>query len=469
MWLHWIVSRFLRGPAPDVARDMANLEVLPTVEPAQGRASLFGAHIAVNREDCPVTYLARPEVPDTVRLDHGVMRQRMPDAVYTKDPALSRSLLQNRIHPRPRRWARFNQRVFAYSVPRDLIGHADANDPMVTTLRAAYIQGLAGAFDRHGEEIRSHVARWVDRVARGRVEVTRATRHLTADIFHLLIFGRLPPDPLFSFAYQFVGPVVRDPRKRLAHVLWPLLDRLPTPYAAGHAILGYMAGLVTRVLYLRYRHREHSLMSQLHRQGLSEGHPAFGWQALAVLLTGAAIPPFPMLMMLVELAERPDLQQRIVNEDLYAAVVKETLRLHPPVVTPGRVVMERTEGDSATLEPMTSADGCVFVNIKGIHRHPRGWVRPDEFVIDRWLPGWTEEVEPAYHAYLPFGLGARSCVSAAVTPKILEIFLRAILSTRVISNPTQDRPRIASGAVAMARYPLRLEFAERTGTPPPRV
>jgi cytochrome P450/NADPH-cytochrome P450 reductase len=217
-----------------------------------------------------------------------------------------------------------------------------------------------------------------------------------------------------------------------------------------------------RILFKRFHRREASLIGRMHRQGVADGDPEFGWRAQTALVNaGGAILPYPMVMMLHEMAEQPALQQRVVDEDLYAAVVKETLRLHPAVPTPARVIKEPVAGESAALEAMASGEGSVFINLKAIHRHPRGWTRPDEFIIDRWLPGWTEGGDPAYRVYAPFGLGVRTCPSAAVSPKLLEMFLRAVLSKRVVSNPSGQPPRLAEGTLGMVRYPFTLEFTER--------
>jgi cytochrome P450 len=82
-------------------------------------------------------------------------------------------------------------------------------------------------------------------------------------------------------------------------------------------------------------------------------------------------------------------------------------------------------------------------------------------VIDRWLPGWQETAEPDYRLYIPFGMGARSCLGAAFATKLLELFLRTVLSQRVVSNPSGQAPVIAEGSVALVRRPFTLQFDER--------
>jgi hypothetical protein len=45
------------------------------------------------------------------------------------------------------------------------------------------------------------------------------------------------------------------------------------------------------------------------------------------------------------------------------------------------------------------------------------------------------------------------------------MFLRAVLSRRVVSNPSGRPPRLAEGTLGMVRYPFMLEFTERQPSP----
>jgi cytochrome P450 len=466
MWLQRFVTRFQRPPRPETAQDMSWLQRIPAGSQPADQSSIFGSHIATNKAECPFRFLARPEVPDTVRLDHGVMSGSTPDAVYTKDPVIARKILQNKAHPKTRAWYRFHHRIFAYRVPRDLLTYSNADDPMVGKLRKAYVSGLAEAFEQHHDEIVACIDRWVDDVARGTVEMTRATRRLNADIVHLIAYGERPRNGLNAFIYQDVSAMLRDPKRRLAHLIWPTLDRLPTPYALFNRLRAEIFRWTTTLYFNRYKDEPKALLGRLHRQGLAEGNPDFAWQTLPFLINaGNAIVPHPMVMALRLLADNPELQQRVVDEGLYAAVLKETLRLYPPVTTMARVVKEQVRGESAVLEPMASPEGQLYINPTGILHHPRGWSRPEEFVIDRWLPGWTDDADPEYRLYIPFGLGARSCVGAAYATKLLEIYLERVLSKRVVSSTSNERPRIEEGSIVFVRYPLKLTFTDRVASP----
>jgi cytochrome P450 len=88
-------------------------------------------------------------------------------------------------------------------------------------------------------------------------------------------------------------------------------------------------------------------------------------------------------------------------------VLKEALRLYPPLILLGR----------RTLSPFI-LDGTrypsripVFINVYGIHHLPDVWPDPDRFDPDRFLP----EREAARHkaAWIPFGVGPRVCIGNA--------------------------------------------------------
>ena len=462
-WAQKVVTR-VTGQASDVARDMVWLQRIPRAVSPDDTSSLLGTHIAINKKECPFTFLARLAGPDTVRLDHGVMSGSIPDAVYTRDPVLTRRVLQNKANRRTTAWYRFHHRVFAYKAPRDLLTYSDADDPNVSTLRKAYIAALSETFERRETEIVAHIERWTN-ATHGPVEMVRATRTLVAELAHMIGFGELPSNRLWVMGYRHPEPAMAEAKRHLAHLIWPVLDRLPMPYAVMHRSRAAVLRILSAYYFHQYRHsdRPDTLLASLRRSGAAEGEPDFAWRALPYILTAASvILPFPMVMTLSVLAEHPEVQERVVREGLYTAALKESLRLYPAVPTIARVISEHLESESAVLEPMASPAGSLYMSPIALLRDPRGWSRPDEFVIDRWLPGWTDDRDADYRLYIPFGLGARSCVGAAFATKLLETFLRVVLPRRIVSNPSGQQPRWREGSINFVRRPCMLHFAERS-------
>lgn len=122
------------------------------------------------------------------------------------------------------------------------------------------------------------------------------------------------------------------------------------------------------------------------------------------------------------LARRPDLQDRtsieveqVVGADKLTfdhvkylptieAVVKEALRLYPPVFAlPGHVVKTPITLCGYDFQPRQRIIVCPYAT----HRDPRWFANPHEFRPDRWLDGSTQNM-PRF-AWIPFGGGPRVC------------------------------------------------------------
>lgn len=102
-------------------------------------------------------------------------------------------------------------------------------------------------------------------------------------------------------------------------------------------------------------------------------------------------------------------QRRATVNDLPAltytnAVVKETMRLYPPVWAIARQVATRCTVAGVELEPGEQ----VLLPQWVVHRDPRWFRDPTEFRPERWLDGQTRDL-PAF-AYYPFGGGPRVCI-----------------------------------------------------------
>jgi cytochrome P450 len=88
------------------------------------------------------------------------------------------------------------------------------------------------------------------------------------------------------------------------------------------------------------------------------------------------------------------------------AVLCETLRLYPPVWGMGREPVSDCE---VAGHPVTKGTSVLFSQWV-MHRDPRFFERPEQFVPDRWLDGLQKRL-PKY-AFFPFGGGQRICIGA---------------------------------------------------------
>jgi cytochrome P450 len=86
------------------------------------------------------------------------------------------------------------------------------------------------------------------------------------------------------------------------------------------------------------------------------------------------------------------------------AVVRETLRLYPPAWIFGREIVTGFHLGGYELPPGTE----VVVSPFALHRDPRFFREPEQFMPERWLE--EGRAAPPRYAYIPFGAGPRSCI-----------------------------------------------------------
>lgn len=89
-------------------------------------------------------------------------------------------------------------------------------------------------------------------------------------------------------------------------------------------------------------------------------------------------------------------------------LVSESLRLHPPVALPPRVVVE----PFAYGDLDVPAGNRVLISPYVTHRIAALWPDPHRFDPYRWDPSAPGYRRPGRHEYLPFGGGPHRCIGA---------------------------------------------------------
>ncbi|XP_046600021.1 uncharacterized protein LOC107223264 [Neodiprion lecontei] len=111
-----------------------------------------------------------------------------------------------------------------------------------------------------------------------------------------------------------------------------------------------------------------------------------------------------------------------INELKYLErVVKETMRLFPPVPTVGRIMSEEINIAGYKIPKGTN----ITVHIHHIHRDPKHWTNPEKFDPDRFLPENSQERHP--YAYVPFSAGPRNCIGQRFSLLEQKIVLTTVL------------------------------------------
>lgn len=136
-------------------------------------------------------------------------------------------------------------------------------------------------------------------------------------------------------------------------------------------------------------------------------------------------------------------------------VVKETLRRYPPAVgVLGRQAIEDVEIGGWRIP----RGGVCRVMTYVVHHDERWWPDPQQFDPDRFAPGREEQIPTG--AYLPFGLGPRSCIGAGLASQEMVLFAAQLLQRFELSpaagqsEPTLD-PSMSLRPVGGLRLNLR--------------
>ncbi|XP_070562923.1 sterol 26-hydroxylase, mitochondrial-like isoform X1 [Ptychodera flava] len=136
------------------------------------------------------------------------------------------------------------------------------------------------------------------------------------------------------------------------------------------------------------------------------------------------------------------------------AVLRETMRLHPPVINISRIVEKEVTVAGYHMPAGTLFAGQTWL----MGRDPEYFEDPLEFQPERWI---RDEKEHFYgFKSLPFGYGPRMCIGKRLAE--LEIHLAlARLCQKFILEPTTDVEAKMTTIVAPDR-PLNLKFIDRT-------
>jgi cytochrome P450 len=92
---------------------------------------------------------------------------------------------------------------------------------------------------------------------------------------------------------------------------------------------------------------------------------------------------------------------------LVQQVIKESMRLYPPVPLLARQCVAATRLNGVAIVP----GATVAMPIYALHRHAKRWEDPDAFDPARFAPAREAKI-PRYQ-YLPFGAGPRICIGMA--------------------------------------------------------
>jgi len=136
---------------------------------------------------------------------------------------------------------------------------------------------------------------------------------------------------------------------------------------------------------------------------------------------------------------------------------RETLRLYPPIW----IIPRRAMVDDAIHGLRIARGTDILISPYLVHRDPDLWPDPLRFEPDRFLPARRDEIRPG--AYLPFGLGPRSCIGERVALALCRRVVAAVADGFVVAT-RRARLRLQVGLTLRSRLPLMALLAPRAPT-----
>jgi cytochrome P450 family 4 len=139
-------------------------------------------------------------------------------------------------------------------------------------------------------------------------------------------------------------------------------------------------------------------------------------------------------------------------------VIKETLRMYPPVIQiPGRRMQKVETLGNIKLKK----DSMIGVNVYNIHHNPKYWSDPFEFRPERFNEE-ESKTRPSM-AWIPFGAGARLCIGKTFSLLEQRVFLSALLQryTVELPDPNMDYQFLNHGLLLSPDPSMNIIFKPR--------
>ena len=157
-------------------------------------------------------------------------------------------------------------------------------------------------------------------------------------------------------------------------------------------------------------------------------------------------------------ADGRDVSYQALREiPLLECALKETLRLHPPLIILMRKVMHDFHYKGWTVP----AGQIVAASTAVSNRMPEHFPDPESYQPERYLSGREEDRQS--FAWIPFGAGRHRCVGAAFAMMQLKAIF-SILLTRYdfeLSQPPESYSNDLSKMVVAVRQPCRVRYRRR--------
>ena len=183
-------------------------------------------------------------------------------------------------------------------------------------------------------------------------------------------------------------------------------------------------------------------------------------QMLTMLIAGHDTSTALLAWTFVLLGQHPDVHLRLVHEidtldksPLLDQVIKESLRLYPPIHIGNRMVAEEMNFDGNKIP----SGERMFYSIYLTHRDPAVWENADQFCPERFSHG---RKTPPF-AYVPFGGGPRACIGSAFGQAEARWVIVRLLKNYSFEFLNSNQIRVHMGATLEPRPGVMLKVYKR--------
>ncbi len=335
----------------------------------------------------------------------------------------------------------------------------------------------------------SHAAMWaagqaaVARMPEGEVEIEAQASHVAADVIFRTLFSIPIEDETAARVFAaFRAHQLSQPILNLAALL-PLPGWLPRPYRrATRGTAREIRSLIAQLTANRMAQiRAGTAPADLATKIMTTPDPLTGRcfdtgemadQVAIFFLAGHETSAAALAWALLMLALHPDVQARVAAEavalsddfssvsglKLTRSVLRETLRLYPPVP----MMVREAAGPEQFRDRTVPRGAQIVLSPWHLHRHERLWPDPDAFDPERWMDG--RAAEPARAAYIPFSAGPRVCPGAGFAMAEGVLLLGLLVRAFQFAPVAGPLPVPQAHLTVRARDGIRLSVVRRQGT-----
>uniref|UniRef100_A0A182RDP0 Uncharacterized protein n=1 Tax=Anopheles funestus TaxID=62324 RepID=A0A182RDP0_ANOFN len=138
-------------------------------------------------------------------------------------------------------------------------------------------------------------------------------------------------------------------------------------------------------------------------------------------------------------------------------VIKESLRLVPPVPFIGRKLLEDMEMNGTIIPAGTT----LSLNIFCLHRNPEVFPDPEKFIPERFSD--ENEIKRGPYDYIPFSAGSRNCIGQKYALLEMKVtIVKLLASYRILPGESIDQVRFKADLVIRSSGGIPVKLVRRS-------